>query len=288
MVIGLLGALAAAVCYGSGSVLQSVGSRRIAGQADLDPRLLIRLAGQLPYLAGLALDLLGFAASIVALRTLPLFLVQSAVAASVGVTAVLAARFLGARLRPVQLAALTGLGAGLVLLALSARPESAAKVPLAGQWIVLAGALAVLALGLGSARVAGPWGAAGLAAAAGLAFGGVGISARILDLPSPWWRIVTEPPAYALAAYGILGTLLFATALQRGSVTTLSAVLFAAETVAPAAAGLLWLGDSARPGYGWAAAAGFVLTVGCAIELARHDTAHAPPAGAPRDHAARA
>jgi drug/metabolite transporter (DMT)-like permease len=275
MILGLAGALAAAVCYGSGSVLQSVGTRRVSAGADLDPRLLIRLAGQLPYLAGIALDVLGFAASVLALRTLPLFLVQSAVAASVGVTALLAARFLGARLLGVQVAALAGLGVGLVLLALSARPEDAVVISRAGQWLVLAGAVAVLALGLVSARTPGRWGVAGLAAASGLAFGGVGVAARVLELPSPLWRVVTEPTAYALVAYGALGTLLFATALQRGAVTSVSAILFAVETVAPAAVGLLLLGESARPGYAWVAVAGFVLTVGCAVELARRDPVHA-------------
>jgi drug/metabolite transporter (DMT)-like permease len=274
MILGLLGAFAAAVCYGSGSVLQSIGSRRVAADADLDPRLLIRLGGQLPYLAGIALDLLGFAASVLALRTLPLFLVQSAVAASVGVTALLAVRVLGARLRGVQVGALAGLGLGLVLLALSARPGDAVTVSRTGQWLVLGGAGAVLVLGVVSARVPGRWGVAGLAAAAGLAFGGVGVAARVLELPSPLWRVAAEPTAYALAAYGILGTLLFATALQRGAVTSVSAILFAVETVAPAAIGLLWLGESARPGYAWAAVAGFVVTVGCAIELARRDPVH--------------
>jgi hypothetical protein len=270
MTLGLLGAFAAALCYGTGSVLQSVGSRRVAGAVELDPRLFIRLAGQLPYVAGLALDVLGFLASILALRTLPLFLVQAAVAGSIGVTALLAARFLGVRLRHVEVGALIGLGAGLVLLALSARPERAAPVPRTGQWLILAGMMVVLVLGAGCARVPGPWGVAGLAAGAGLAFGGVGVAARVLALPSPWWRVGAEPVAYALVGYGVLGTLLFAMALQRGSVTTVSAILFAVETVVPAAIGLVWLGDAARPGYGWVAVAGFVLSVGCAVELARH------------------
>ena len=46
---------------------------------------------QLPYLAGLALDGLGFVGNVVALRQLPLFLVEAIVAGSVGVTAVIAA-----------------------------------------------------------------------------------------------------------------------------------------------------------------------------------------------------
>jgi hypothetical protein len=87
MTLGLVAAFATALCYGTASVLRSVGCRRVAGSAELDPRLLLRLAGQLPYVAGFLLDMLGFAASVLALRTLPLFLVRAAVAASVGVGA---------------------------------------------------------------------------------------------------------------------------------------------------------------------------------------------------------
>ncbi len=80
--------IVAALSYGIGSVMQAAAARKAEARANLDPMLLVRLVGELPYVSGLALDLLGFVASVVALRTLPLFVVQSAVAASVGVTAI--------------------------------------------------------------------------------------------------------------------------------------------------------------------------------------------------------
>jgi hypothetical protein len=280
--LGLLGALAAAVCYGVGSILQSVGSRRLATTRDLDPRLLFRLLRQLPYVGGLALDLLGFAASVLALRTLPLFLVQSAVAASIGVTAVLASRLLHVRLSRRESVALGGLAAGLVLLALSAQSDSAVPLSMSGRWLVLTGVPVVTLLGAVSARLHGAAAATGLALAAGLGFGGVGVAARVLALHSPLWTVVRAPEAYALAGYGLLGTLLFATALQRGSVTTTSALAFAVETLVPAAIGLAWLGDSARPGFGVVAAAGFALTLAGAISLARYaEVDAAAPTSAP-------
>jgi len=88
MVVGMACALFAALGYGSASVLQSVAARKAESSSGLDPRLFVRLAGSVPYVSGLGLDLGAFLASLVALRTLPLFFVQSAVAASVGVTAV--------------------------------------------------------------------------------------------------------------------------------------------------------------------------------------------------------
>ena len=76
------------------------------------PRLLLRLLRSAPYVAGLALDAAGFAATVVALRVLPLFVVESAVASSVGVTALVAARWLGARLLRPERIALVVLGVG--------------------------------------------------------------------------------------------------------------------------------------------------------------------------------
>ncbi|GHD11717.1 hypothetical protein GCM10010313_35180 [Streptomyces violarus] len=55
-------------------------------------------AGQWRYLVGLALDGLGFVLQIVALRSVPIYAVGAAPAASLAVTAVVAARLLEVRL----------------------------------------------------------------------------------------------------------------------------------------------------------------------------------------------
>ena len=68
---------------------------------------------------------------------------------------------------------------------------------------------------------------------------------------------------------GILGTALFAMALQRGRVTLVAGVTFTTETVLPAIVGLTVLGDRVREGYALVAAAGFLIAVGGAIALAR-------------------
>lgn len=269
MTLGLLAAVAAAACYGVGSVLQAVAARRTSPGDRLDPRLLVRLAGQLPYVAGLGLDLVGFVLEVVALHSLPLFLVQSVIASSVGVTAVVAVRVLGLRLRRPELVALATLVAGLVLLAGGAQPGHADALSKGGQWLLLGSVALVAVAAPGAARLRGQRAVVTLAALAGASFGGVGISARGLGVPHPLWQVLTLPTVWALAAFGILGTLLFATALQRGSVTVASAVMFAVETVLPSVVGFSVLGDAVRPGAGvFAAAAGFVLTLGGAIALA--------------------
>src|SRR3954452_3684331 len=269
MILGLVAALAAAVAYGVASVLQAVGSRRLATAAP-DARLLLRLLRSAPYVAGLALDAAGFAATVVALRVLPLFVVESAVASSVGVTALVAARWLGARLLRPERIALVVLGVGLVLLASSAEAEGGQPLSRAWQWVMLA--LSLVVAGAAGAATPAPRTQAPplLAAAAGLGFGGVGIAARALQPPSPWWAILGEPLLWALVIDGVIALAAYAAALQRGAVTVVAAVTFAVETVVPAIAGYALLGDRARPGFLPVAVVGLVLTLGAAIALARY------------------
>ncbi len=268
MSTGLLLALAAALAYGAASVLQSVAARRAERRGGLDPGLLLRLAGSVPYVGGLALDGFAFLASVVALRTLPLFLVQAAVASSIGVTAVLAT-VLGARLRGREVAALAVLGAGLVLLAVAAQPEPAAAMPAEVRWLLLALLVPLAALGWGAARRADAGSAPALAVLAGAAFSVVAISARGLPGSLHPLQLAADPLLWTIVGGGTLGMLLFTLALQRGTVTTVTAVTFAVDTVVPALVGLALLHDAARPGLAPVAAAGFVLALAGALSLAR-------------------
>lgn len=270
MVLGLACALFAAVAYGSAGVLQGVAAQRAEQGSGLDPRLMVRLARSVPYLSGLGLDLAAFAASLVALRTLPLFLVQSAVASGVGVTAIIAAA-IGVRLRGREITSLIVLAAGLLMLAMSAQPEQGAPIALAYRWALLAAVVLLGAAGVIAARHSGRSSAPALAFLAGLAFTVVAVSARSLSLPSPLWHTLADPGLWAILAHGALGMLLFATSLQRGSVTTVVAMTFAVETVVPAVIGLAFLGDRTRVGYAPIAAVGFILTIAGTLALSSHD-----------------
>jgi drug/metabolite transporter (DMT)-like permease len=267
MVLGMACALFAALGYGSASVLQSVAARKEESGSGLDPRLLVRLSRSVPYVSGLGLDLAAFLASLVALRTLPLFLVQSAVAASVGVTAVIAAA-IGVRLQGREIASLVILGAGLLLLAASAQAEQGKALPLGVRWGLLACVVVLAAAGALVGRDDRPRSAHALAVLAGLAFTVVAVTARSLTVPSPLWHVLADPGLWAILALGGLGMLLFTTALQRGSVTSATALTFAVETIVPAGVGLAFLGDSTRPGFAPVAAVGFVLTIAGSLALA--------------------
>jgi drug/metabolite transporter (DMT)-like permease len=262
-------ALTATASYGVGTVLQAVGARRASGSGHLDVTLFGRLARQSYYLGGLALDAVGFVAAVLALRTLPLFVVQAAVAGSLGVTAALAPMVFGFRLRTSAKVAIIVLFGGLVLLGASAQNEDAADLSGLGGWVLLAGVVVVAAAGAIAARSTRNSGIA-LAACAGLGFAGAAIAARSLVVPTPAWHFVGEPIAIALVAYGACGILMFASALQRGSVTPTSAVMLAVETIVPATVGLVALGDRTRPHLEIVAGLGFALTVGACLALARY------------------
>lgn len=266
MTLSLLGAFAAAILYGAGTVLQAVGLRRAAAAdgGTLGQRV---WRGRL-YGVGLGLDGLGFLASVAALRSLPLFVVESAIASSVAVTAVLAAVFLGTRLARSEVVALAAVALGLVGLALSALEGPGVELGLTGTVLLLAMLVPVALLGVAGARLKPRVGVPLLAVAAGLGFGGTGISARVLTISAPWWREVLDPVMWALLAYSALALVAYGLALQRGSVTSVAAITFTVETVVPAVVGLAWLGDRVRPGLAAVTAAAFLLTLGGCLRLA--------------------
>ena len=267
MVLGLTFAILASLGSGIGSAVEAFGVRRAAASGkrpgDLGP-----LLHQPIYFAGLTVDLLGFVFSVIALQLLPLFLVQAIVASSVGVTAVIVAisgRPLG---RPAWVALCASLG-GLVLLAVSSQPHDGGTLAVGWQWLLLGMCLPLAGLGAFAMRLKGTWSAVLLAFAAGLSFACVAVSARCLDLPEPAWRVLLEPTIWSIVVNGILGTVLFALALQRGKVTVVAAVSFTTNTVLPAAIGILFLGDHVRSGYMAVATAGFLIAVSGAIALAQ-------------------
>ncbi|AZI58664.1 hypothetical protein EH165_11490 [Nakamurella antarctica] len=266
MLIGFGLAVLAAVLSGSGSVLQSIGVRR-AGSAGGSAVALADLRKQPFYFAGLLSDILGFLCAATALHRLPLFFVQSVVASSVGVTALISV-ILGTRIGRAGWTALAIAGAGLVALAASAEPGPSTPLPRTWHWILLLGVVPIAGIGYLGYRVHRRYSAPVLALAAGLSYAAVAISARSFHAPDEFWQILGEPAAWAILVNGLSAAILFALALQKGTATTVAAVVFSTQTVFPSAVGLLVLGDSVRSGFAVVAAIGFFCAVGGAVSLA--------------------
>ena len=102
-----------------------------------------------------------------------------------------------------------------------------------------------------------------LGAVAGLGYGVLAVAARVLPGFSPQ-HLIRDPAAYALAGAGIVSFMLYATALEDGSVTVATAAVVLAETTPPAVVGVMFLGDHTRAGLGGGALLGFTPPMGCA------------------------
>ena len=282
MSLALLAATGIALCYGLATVLQSVGAKATAGSEGLDPGLMIRLLRSIPYLVGLGLDGAGFLLTVVALQTLPLFVVEAFTAGALAVTAVAAATWLKLRLSGGEWAGVVATVAGLAMLGLSAGADEEVALQAWQQWLPLLVGLALLGLTWLGARVGGRTGVTVLGALAGFGFGLVGIATRTLESPITVTGVLTDPAAYGIVVAGGVALLALATALQRGAVTQATAAMVVAETVIPSAIGLAFLGDRIRPGFEVVAGIGLLLAVAGAIALARLGEIPGEPDG-PRD-----
>ena len=266
--MALLCALATTLCYGVSTVLQAIGARREAQSHGLDPALLARLVKQGPFMAGLALDVAAVGFTIVALRHLPLFAVQSAIAASVAVTAIVASRVFGSRLGRGEWFAIGGIGVGLVLLAFSAGPEVPPHVSVAGRLVLLGVVVAVAVVSVPAARLRGRQGAMVLGALSGVAYGTANTALRVIQSFNPT-KLIVNPASYVALIGAAAGVLLIATALQRGSVTAATGALVVSETLLPSIYGAIVLGERPRPGWLPVALIGFVVTISAAVSLSR-------------------
>jgi hypothetical protein len=83
-------AILSAVCYGLASALQAYGVRSGGAGRSADAHLTLRVLSRLPFVVGILLHVAGFGAQLLALRGLPVFVVQAAQAGNLAVTALAA------------------------------------------------------------------------------------------------------------------------------------------------------------------------------------------------------
>ncbi|MFI6281323.1 hypothetical protein [Streptomyces sp. NPDC050988] len=299
-------ALGAAVCFGTATVLQAIAARAAsrgaargpessgspggspggpsgrsrdgssggpsggssAGASGVDAALLWRALREWRYIAGLALDGVGFVLQIAALRSLPIYAVGAALAASLAVTAVVAAWLLHVRLSGLEWGAVAVVCAGLAMLGLASGEEGDKAGSTALKYAMLGTAVAVLLLGALAGRLPDRGRALALGLGAGFGFGVVEVAVRLIDGLTPS-ALFTNPATYALLLGGGAAFLLLTSALQRGSVTAATAGLVIGETIGPAVVGVVWLGDRTREGLAWLAVLGFAVAVAGALALAR-------------------
>lgn len=263
----LIAMLGSTLCYGTAAVLQARAVRAGHNDARLDPRFFVGLMRQPSYLLALAVSAVGFISQLPALRTFPLFVVQTAQAANLAVAAIVAIPVLNEHLRIRDWLAVVAVVAGLWLLLVSISVQH--SVPgKALDFSLLPWTILLAAVGYAAQRVQGTLGGAIAAFTAGLGFGTVGVSVRSVQ-DSSLTSLLLDPAMYALIASGALAFLLYAVALDRSTVAVATTALIAAQIGGSAVVGTAVLGDRTRPGYGLTAVLGLTLVVVGAISLVR-------------------
>ena len=255
------------VAYGVANMLQSVAAAATDLHRGFHPKLLLRLGRHKSYLVGIACQFAGFALAFFARRDLPLFLVQSAVAAGLGVTTILGMVILKWRLPRTEIALLAVLTVGIAALVLAAKPAPSRQLGTAGVIGLVAVLIALAIAGFFAVRLHGAPGSVVLGTLSGVAFGAAAVASRPLASAGSFEHFITDPLSYLLIAHSIVGQLLLGLAMQRGSTTAAVAAMDAAGAAPAAVIGLAFLGDGVWPGREWLVAFGFVLTLASVIGL---------------------
>ena len=283
MLIGVAAAVLACLGYGTASVLQAYGARSSAAATAAQgegaevtatgaPSLgaTIRAAVTPAFIAGMALDGLGFVGSVVSARLIPLFLSQTIISANLVVTALLGVVVLGVRLRSRDWAAISTVVVSLCVLGLTAGHTGEGTSVPAVHWALLFASVLILLGGFGLIRVLGARAAIAAGLVAGVLFGAMAVAVRILAGVDPLRLgvLLADPASWTIVIAGLGGFYLFTVALQLGSVNGAAAALVVGETVVPGVIGVVLLGDTAAPGLGWLVAVAFVGAVAGAVAVA--------------------
>lgn len=280
-------ALAAAVLYGAGAAVEQ---RQAAAAPDSSagrPRLLFLLARQPLWLLGIAVQIGGFAAHAVALRSGPLTTVQMLVSAELVVAVVIvriwSGRPLGRASWAAALTVIAGLAAFLELTSsgrghAAGRPDYLLAAAL-GAAMTGAGALAAAAVGL---RAAGRRRAVFLAVAAGLADSCSAVVTMAFSYVASHGlaALCTSWTVYAVVACGAANVLLTQTAYQTGRPMVTLPVMAAVTPLASVAVGIGLLGEAPTTGVAGGVAAGFaVLVTTLALACLARSAPHPEPQG---------
>jgi hypothetical protein len=244
--ISVVAAVGGSLAFGVSAVVEQRGTKRAPRRAALAPILLLDLARQRLWLAGLAANLAGFVLQVVALNFGQLALVQPILICDL-IFAVVISALQRRRWDPLILAAVVVCAVGISSFLFIARPSGGrsyvslpAVLPLAaGLAVVLAGCLAV-------SRRSPQARSLGLALACGIDYGAAAFCVKLLTagFSGGSAQVFSHWPVYGLAITGPLGFLLNQDAFQRGVlISPVLAVITACDPLVSIALAHFWLGE---------------------------------------------
>jgi drug/metabolite transporter (DMT)-like permease len=275
--LSLVAAAGCALCNGVAAILQKMSADNEATVSGLDAGLLLRLVKNTPYVLGLVLDILGWILTFLAVRTLPLFLVESIVAANIAVTALIERFVMHRSLPKKSYVTILVMLVGLVLVSLSAAPETSKVLSGAALWSLFVIPFIVALVAIFVARNSSARAATIVAGLGGISFGLTSVASRVFREAHPFWHNVYNPAIIMLVIAGILGIFLFSVALQRAAATIVNASMTATQTLIPSLIGITVLGDSARHGTWYLVVLGTLITTAAAVALSLQYTPASHP-----------
>jgi hypothetical protein len=172
---------------------------------------------------------------------------------------------MGWRVTRAETVVLAMMSLALVLLAGASEPASVSHVAPVVTWLLVVGLVSCALLAVPA------WGMRGgvpLACLAGVAFAVLAVASR--PLPSaPLSSLALNPLTWLTVLSAVVGQVLLAAALQRGSTTSTGASMDSVTMVLASVAGIALLADPITPGRTWWVIAGLVVIVGGVLAMTR-------------------
>jgi drug/metabolite transporter (DMT)-like permease len=250
------------ICYGFASILQQVGVKKNKHISSINPKFLLSLIKHNKYLFGLFLDLIGWLLFLSALRSLPLFLVQSFMALAIIVSAVLDHYWLKHKIIKSEKISIALVLIGIIILGLVAKPGSAPSTTEVLRWFIIAGPilvaiLATIFIKIKSKQLSNTL----IPILVGVSFGGTSIATRIIVFNQIDKQISQTLLVASLIIYGLIGLILLSIALQRERINRVNSLVLSSEVIFPSLLGIIFLGDGIKNKLGPLVAIGLVLVV---------------------------
>lgn len=265
LIVSIVAALAAGACFAVGGVVQQREASTAPQAESLSPRLLLDLARDRRWLAGIGATAGSFLFKAIALAFGPLTLVQPLVVSELLFAVPVSIRRHDLRMGAREWLGILAVGGGLALGILAASPGKGQPLPSLARWGEMLGAIAVLcvaALAVGR-RLRGPARASlfALGAVAVLATQSALLAATVALFKHGVLTALTAWQPYAMAVASIAGLMLVQSAYQAGPLAASMPVMDTANPMISIAIGVAIFGESidTAPWHLAGGAAGLVL-----------------------------
>jgi drug/metabolite transporter (DMT)-like permease len=237
-------ALAAALLFALGTVLQQKEAQRASGEEALRAGFLLQLARRPVWLGGIAADALGFVAQAAALGIGRIVVVQPILATTVVFALPLGARILGTRVGRREVGAALAVTTGLAVFLVVADPGGGREDATTAAWIAslaVAAAICVPLVLAGRAARRAPLKATLLGTATGVLFGvSAGLTKAVVeDLDEGIVALLSDWHLYALAVVGWASMTLAQASLQTGALAPAVATQSALDPIASVLLGVI-------------------------------------------------